>query len=76
LLTPLSHHNPEGFHFRLQLAVLLSNPRSYTCGLLQLVLNYDLLPLSYVTLLAGLVMLTESTLARKADEIKIGLKLL
>jgi hypothetical protein len=44
-------------------------------GLFQLVLGGDLLLPHYITLLAGLVMLIESTLALKADIIKIGLKL-
>jgi hypothetical protein len=72
---PLSHHGLEGSHLILQLAVLLSNPRSHTRGLLQLVLNGDLLLPSYVTFLVGLVTLTKSTLALKVDRVKIGLKL-
>jgi hypothetical protein len=71
----LGHHGSEGSHLRLQLAVLLGNPRSHTRGLLQLVLRDDLLSPSYVTLLAGLVMLTKSMLALNADKVKISLKL-
>jgi hypothetical protein len=70
---PLGHRGPEGSHLRLQLAVLLGNPRSHTRGLLQLVLHGDLLLSSCVTLLAGLVTLAKSTLALKVDRVKIGL---
>jgi hypothetical protein len=71
----LSHRGPEGSYLRLQLSVLLGNLRSHAHGLLQLVLHGDLLPLSCVTLLASLATLTESTLALKANRVKIGLKL-
>jgi hypothetical protein len=71
---PLSHRSSERSHLRLQLVVLLGNPRSRTRGLLQLVLRSDLLPPSYVALSAGLITLTKSTLVLKADRVKIDLK--
>jgi hypothetical protein len=74
LLTPLSHRGSERSHLRLQLAVLLGNPRSHTRGLFQLILSGDLLPPRYITLLAGLVTLTKSMLALKTDGVNIGLK--
>jgi hypothetical protein len=68
---PLGHRGPEGSHLRLQLAVLLGNPRSHTRGLLQLVLRGDLLSLSCVRLLAGLITLAKSTLVLKVVRVKI-----
>jgi hypothetical protein len=76
---PLGHHGPEGPHLGLQLAVLLGNPRSHMCSLLQLVLHGNLLPPSYVAQLVSLitlVTLAKSMLVLTADRVKIGLKLL
>jgi hypothetical protein len=72
----LGHRGSEGSHLGLQLAVLLDNLRSSKCSLLQLVLCGNLLPPSYVALLASLVTLAESMLTLTADKVKIGLKLL